>query len=91
MIADYTAAQPYHVKNLMQIVARQLKISGFIVGSLYHKYEDAFYAEMPARVKRGEVKYLEDVSAGLAHAAQGLVDVLTGGNVGKKVILVARE
>lgn len=36
MISGYNA-EPYAVKNLMQIVSKELRVSGFIVGSLYHK------------------------------------------------------
>lgn len=36
MISAYNA-EPYGVKNLMQIVAKEVRVSGFIVGNLYHK------------------------------------------------------
>ena len=36
MISGYNA-EPYAVKNLMHIVSKELRVSGFIVGSLYHK------------------------------------------------------
>jgi len=86
-----TAATPYTMKNLPLIVGKELKISGFIVSSLHHKYLSRFYAEIPARVARGEIKYIEDVTEGLEHSCEALLDVVTGRNKGKSVILVARE
>lgn len=90
MISQYNATEPYPMKNLMLIVGKQLKVSGFIVSSLNHKYLEKFYAEMPGRVARGEIKYSEDI-AELAETGQAILDVQTGRNTGKKVIVVARE
>lgn len=64
---------------------------GFLVGSLVHKYADAFYAEMVPLVKEGKMKHREDVTRGLENGCQALVDVLSGKNHGKKVILVADD
>ncbi|KAF9806657.1 hypothetical protein IEO21_08612 [Rhodonia placenta] len=50
-----------------------------------------FYRDVPAAVARGEIKYLEDRKLGLEHAGEAIVDVQTGRNKGKSVIVVAQE
>lgn len=83
--------EDYHIKNLQLIFAKQLTLSGFLVNRLRHKYQDAFYSEVPARVARGEIKYNEDITRGLEKAGDAILDVQTGKNKGKSVVLVAEE
>ncbi|GBE89547.1 Zinc-type alcohol dehydrogenase-like protein [Sparassis crispa] len=90
-ISGYNTQNPYHVKNLELIVRKELKISGFIVDSLYPKYEEQFFKEFPKKVASGEIKYSEDVTEGLENAGQAILDVQIGRNNGKKVIRVASE
>ncbi len=90
MISQYNSA-PYHVKNLIQIVSKELSVHGFIVGSLRDKYGADFYANFPARVASGEIKYKEHRVLGLEKAGHALLDVLRGDNFGKSVIVVADE
>ncbi|KAI0719028.1 NAD-P-binding protein [Fomitopsis betulina] len=88
MISAYNA-EPYGVKNLMQIVAKEVRVSGFIVGNLYHKYREQFYNEFPAAVAAGTIKYSEDISHGLESVGEAIVAVQKGTNNGKKIIVVA--
>ncbi|KAI8989081.1 NAD-P-binding protein [Trametes punicea] len=90
MISEYNA-EPYPVKNLLKIVAQELSIRGFLVASLRPKYEAEFYATFPARVARGEIKYKEHRVHGLENAGQAIVDVQSGRNFGKCVVIVADE
>ena len=85
MIA-YAGWRNTQVKNLPMIVAHDLKIFGFIVSTLAHKYEEQFYQEVPKLIASGMIKYKEDVRKGLQHTCQTLLDVLTGANTGKAVI-----
>ena len=91
MISGYNTTEPYHVKNLMQIVGKQLHLHGFIVGYLRHKYVDAFYKSFVPRIARGEIKYKEHAVRGLENAGQAILDVQQGKNFGKSVIIVADE
>jgi len=90
MISVYNG-KPYPIQNMMNVVSRQIKMYGFIVGNLADKYEEAFYKEVPAKLAKGELKFKEDCTEGLEHAGQGILDVQTGKNNGKKVIIVAEE
>ncbi|PCH38850.1 NAD(P)-binding protein [Wolfiporia cocos MD-104 SS10] len=91
MITAYNGGEPYYVKNLLYIVGKQLRISGFIVTSLHQAHLSHFYETFPKLVKEGKIKYKEDVTKGLEHAGHVIVDVLTGRNKGKSVILVGEE
>ncbi|PIL32414.1 hypothetical protein GSI_05660 [Ganoderma sinense ZZ0214-1] len=91
MISAYNSSSSYHVKNLTKILSRELSINGFIVSSLRAKYVDAFYAEFPARVARGEIQYKEYPVRGLAEAGQAIADVQSGKNFGKCVLIVADD
>ncbi|TBU55126.1 NAD(P)-binding protein [Dichomitus squalens] len=90
-ISGYNTQDPYHVKNLQQLVWREITFHGFLIGSLMPKYQEEFDRTFPARVASGEIKYKEHIVRGLENAGQGLVDVLTGKNFGKTVLVVADE
>lgn len=90
MISGYNS-QPYFIKNLELIIGKEIKLSGFIVLSLDHKYEEEFYRDFPRMIANGEVKYKEDRAYGLEHSGQAILDVQKGHNSGKKVIVVAEE
>ena len=66
-------------------------MTGIVIVSFHSKWGQAFAQEMPALVANGEMKYKEDMVWGLEHTTQALLDVLTGKNVGKKVIVIAEE
>ena len=76
------------VKNISLIIQKEIKISGFIVSSLYAKYPE-FWTEFPKRVASGEFKYTEDIINGLEHAGVGIEGILRGTNSGKVIINVA--
>ena len=90
MISGYNEQAP-PVRHLMNIVGRQLKIYGFIVGTMEHKYREEFYNVVPQRIAKGEYKYLEDVTEGLDKAGHAILAVQKGTNKGKSVVLVAKE
>ncbi|EMD34313.1 hypothetical protein CERSUDRAFT_117192 [Gelatoporia subvermispora B] len=91
MISQYNTKTPYPVKNITSIVSKQLRIYGFLVFSMHGKYREQFYAEMPRRVASGEIKYQEDIVRGLDKVGEAILDVQTGRNKGKKVIIVADD
>ncbi|KAI0692468.1 NAD(P)-binding protein [Cerioporus squamosus] len=91
MISSYNTKEPYNVKNLQQLVWREITFNGFLIGSLIPKYDDEFYATMPGRVAKGEIKYKEHLVEGLENTGQAMLDVLHGNNFGKSVIVVAEE
>ncbi len=78
-------------QNFGNVLFKSLTIQGFLVHNLEEEYSEAFYNEIPGRIARGEIKYVEYVKHGLQSAGQLLVDVLRGDNFGKAVIVVADD
>lgn len=91
MITTYNNPDGYGVKNLAEIFKKDMSMHGFINGNWFGKYREQFYKEVPKLVKEGKIQYQEDITRGLEHAGQGILDVQQGTNKGKKVILVADE
>ncbi|KAF5348451.1 hypothetical protein D9756_009557 [Leucocoprinus leucothites] len=79
------------VKNLWQLVVRDITMRGFVVTRTFPKYSEEFYATIPEKIAKGEIKCNEDVTNGLDKTDEVLLGVLKGKNKGKAVIRVADE
>ena len=90
MISGYNTA-PHPIRNMVQVVAKQLHIHGFLVNALQAKYAAEFFAAVPARVAAGALRHREHRVLGLERAGHALLDVMTGANFGKCVVVVAEE
>ncbi|KAI0706447.1 NAD(P)-binding protein [Earliella scabrosa] len=90
-ISNYNTKEPYNVKNLQLLLWREVTFHGFLVFSLEPKYADEFFRTFPARVASGEIKYREHLVQGLDNAGQAILDVQSGKNTGKMVVVVAEE
>ena len=90
MISQYNAAkeEQYGVKNLMLVVAKSIKMQGFIVTEFWQKYDKEFYENMEKWVKNGELKYQEDIADGLEKGPEAFLGMLKGKNFGKALIAV---
>ncbi|KAF9464077.1 alcohol dehydrogenase [Collybia nuda] len=83
--------EPAINKNIHQIFAKSLTLSGFLVGRLIPKYRTEFYDTVPGLVASGEIRYSEDVTKGLNKLGEALLSVQKGSNRGKAVVWVADE
>lgn len=90
MISGYNG-QPQPVNNFMTVVAKEIKIKGFLVFSLYKKYHELFFKEVPQRLASGELTYKEDAKKGLEFGGHAIEDVQRGRNFGKSVVVVAEN
>ncbi|KII94949.1 hypothetical protein PLICRDRAFT_33778 [Plicaturopsis crispa FD-325 SS-3] len=93
MISQYNVAgrQGYAPKNLFYIITKSLALNGFIVGNLLSKYAKDFYAEVPAKIAKGELKYTEEVTKGLENVGEAFLAIQNGTSTAKAVIQVAEE
>lgn len=55
------------------------------------EWGSSFYEEVPKLVNDGKLKYQEDRSYGLDTIGEAFLQVQTGRNRGKKVVIVAEE
>eukprot|EP00250_Pteridium_aquilinum_P020144 c24723_g1_i1 orf=331-1398(+) len=79
------------VKNLFQIVAKSLKMEGFIV-SQYNESWDAFQEDVFPLVQDGKVRYKADIlGRGIEEFGKAFIGMLTGENIGKTVVHVSDE
>ncbi|KAI9278688.1 hypothetical protein BDA99DRAFT_455583 [Phascolomyces articulosus] len=88
MISQYNREKPEGIHNLMQVVAKRLRIEGFIVGDSVEMIEP-FRKDMTQWLLEGKIKYRETVADGIDQTPYALIDVLNGRNFGKQVVNVA--
>ncbi len=72
------------------IVFKRLRMEGFIVTDFYNDNDKAI-ADLAAMHAAGQIKVVEDVLEGLEQAPRGLIGLLAGDNVGKRMIRVAPD
>ncbi|TVU51430.1 hypothetical protein EJB05_02861 [Eragrostis curvula] len=90
MISQYNKEQTEGTRNLFCLIAKRLRMEGFIVMDHFGEYRQ-FEEEMVRYLKEGKINYVEDVADGLEKAPAALIALFTGANVGKKVVAVSRE
>ncbi|XP_020253766.1 NADP-dependent alkenal double bond reductase P1-like [Asparagus officinalis] len=90
MISQYNLDKPEGVHNLMFVVTKRLRIKGFIAFDYLPIYDQFFQKTVPY-IKEGKITYVEDVVEGLENAPAALIGLFSGRNVGKQVVVVARE
>ncbi|CAL4994791.1 unnamed protein product [Urochloa decumbens] len=90
MISQYNLEQPDGVRNLFTIIPKAVRVEGFNVGGYFHMYSK-FEEEMAGYIKEGKVIVVEDVVDGIERAPAALVGLFAGRNVGKQLVVVARE
>lgn len=96
LIANYNATElpagPDRLGLLMgNILAKRLRMQGFIIFDDYGDRYGEFMQQMSPWVQAGKIKFREDIVDGLEQAPQAFIGMLTGGNFGKLVVRVANE
>jgi len=93
MISQYNEPGAHGIRNLMHIVAKRLKLQGFVIldKAADPIFQKDFYSKVPKWIASGELKVKEDVTKGLERAAEALVGIFQGKNFGKAVIHIADE
>nr|AAX99161.1 2-alkenal reductase [Hordeum vulgare subsp. vulgare] len=90
MISQYNLEQLDGVRNLFHIVAKRIRMEGFIVMDHYGTYRK-FEEEMAGYLKEGKITYVEDVAEGIESFPSALIGLFYVRNVGKQLVAVARE
>jgi NADPH-dependent curcumin reductase CurA len=89
-VSQYDGKPPAHgprgVPGL--IVTRRLRVEGFILYDHMQRADEAL-ADLRQWVAQGRLKAPEDIVEGLENAPAGLVGLLAGENIGKRVVKVA--
>lgn len=94
MISQYNTApdKAYPIRNLMQVVAKRLKIQGFIVSdaNMGPKYHKEHQENVQKWIADGSLKTEMSVTQGIDHAGEGLLGLFSGKNFGKAVLEVSK-
>jgi len=91
MISQYNKPDAHGIRNLMLVVAKRLKLEGFIIldKATDESFNKEFYSKVPKWIANGELKIKEDVTKGLEQAPAAIVGIFEGKNFGKAVIQIA--
>jgi NADPH-dependent curcumin reductase CurA len=91
MISQYNATESYGVKNLMSVVAKRLKIQGFIVSdkNMGPVYAEEHQKNIQKWIHDGSFKVRMSVTEGIENSAEGLLGIFEGKNFGKAVLVVS--
>ncbi|KAI0315715.1 alcohol dehydrogenase [Amylostereum chailletii] len=84
-------SKAYTYENTFAIISKQISVNGFLVWHLAPKWAESYYREVPLLIKEGKLKFEEDRSYGLESVGEGFLQISTGENKGKKVIIVAED
>lgn len=90
MISQYNLEKPEGTQNMLCLIIKQIRMQGFLVFSYYHLYPKFLEMILPL-IKQGKITYVEDIVDGLENGPAALVGLFSGHNVGKQVVVVARE
>jgi NADPH-dependent curcumin reductase CurA len=72
------------------ILTRRLLVKGYIVTDHSDRLNN-FLSDMSGWLKRGQIRYREDITEGLENAVSAFQGLLRGDNTGKTVIKVSGE
>jgi NADPH-dependent curcumin reductase CurA len=86
MISQYAPdGQGQDINHLIQAVLRRVTVRGFIVRD-HEDMRPEFEQCVTGWLRSGEIEALQTVTDGLEHAAEALLAMLAGGNVGKALV-----
>ncbi|KAK1591016.1 hypothetical protein Q3G72_000890 [Acer saccharum] len=90
IFSQYNLDHPEGVHNLANILYKRIRMEGFVVFDYMSQYSEFIEMAVPS-IREGKIDYVEDKVEGLENAAAALVEISSGTNVGKVVIVVARD
>ncbi|KAJ5154865.1 Polyketide synthase enoylreductase [Penicillium coprophilum] len=87
LISQYNSA-PYPIKNIHNVLVKRITMRGFIVGDkgMGDKYAKEHQENVQKWIKDGSFKVLIHETVGMDNAADGLVGIFHGKNLGKAVL-----
>lgn len=91
LIAQYNSSGPHPGPDrlpgaMVQLLARRIKVQGFIISDHYASDHANFLREMGGEIAQGHIRVRENVLQGLEQAPQGLIDLLDSRFTGKVVV-----
>lgn len=89
MISTYNATEPPAApRNLFRVIAKRLRIQGFIVRD-HSDDHDEFVADMSPLIKANKIVWEETITEGLENAPAAFIGLFEGQNLGKSLVQIA--
>ena len=87
LISQYNSA-PYPIKNIHNVLVKRITMRGFIVGDkgMGDAYTKEHQENVQKWIKDGSLKVLIHETEGIDNAAEGLIGIFYGKNLGKAVL-----
>ncbi|CAH2051021.1 unnamed protein product, partial [Thlaspi arvense] len=90
MVSQYNVKQREGVKNLMCLVYKSIRMEGFNSADYFSDYSKFLDTVLPF-IRQGKITYVEDIAEGLEKGPAALVGLSSGRNVGKQLVVVAKD
>jgi NADPH-dependent curcumin reductase CurA len=90
LISQYNLEQHEGVRNLFNVVAKRIRMEGFMVTEYFGTY-NKFEEEMAGYLKEGKITYVEDIAEGIENVPAALIGLFYGRNIGKQLVAVSPE
>ncbi|XP_070035993.1 (+)-pulegone reductase-like [Nicotiana tomentosiformis] len=89
MISEYNKVwtEREGVRNLLNMVGKEVMMKGFMVGSYYNHFEE-FIKEMEVYLKVGKIKSKHKIYNGIESFLESLASLFSSSNVGKVILQV---
>jgi NADPH-dependent curcumin reductase CurA len=85
LVSQYSATEPYGMRNLRSVLTNRVRMQGFIVSDRMELWPRAL-ADLAQWVAAGKIKYRESVAHGLENAPKAFLGMLRGENFGKQLV-----
>ncbi|KAI3708098.1 hypothetical protein L2E82_37154 [Cichorium intybus] len=76
------------VKNLLNMVGKEVKMEGFLCGSYLNRFEE-FAQQMEKYTKEGKIKSKHQINQGIESFFESFVSLFSSSNLGKVIVQVA--
>jgi NADPH-dependent curcumin reductase CurA len=84
-VAETSASGPYGQKRMRSILVNRIRMQGILVFDWKDRYGEALEG-LSRLVAAGKLRYRESIVEGLENAPEGLIALLSGGNLGKQLV-----
>ncbi|MDX2159357.1 MAG: NADP-dependent oxidoreductase [Hyphomicrobiaceae bacterium] len=88
LISQYNTSEPRGIGHIGALLDKSATIQGFRIGTRLDR-RDAALDRLMSWFREGRLRWRETVADGLEQAPAALVNMLTGGNVGKQIVRLA--
>ncbi len=89
MISQYDGGG-YPLRNAGNVVGKRAMMRGFIIYDHMQDF-DTYPTRMAARMRRGEVRYFDDIVDDIENTPAALIGMLRGDNVGKRLVRISDD